>query len=506
MKQKKLSIKTNYIFNLIATLVTLLAPFITTPYVSRVFNASLLGTNSYISTVSTIFVIVSTFGFYIFGQREISKYWDDKEKISSIFFSVFICRLALTFLCSCLYLIVFFLSDKNVLYIIYLFSIVHVAFDCGFLFAGLQKFKFISIVSIAVRIISCVSIFIFIKSVDDIWIYAVITVFNIIASSIIIFIFSFKEIKFIKPTMGELKYTFMGSLKLFLPTIAISIFTLFDKLLIQWLSFGTSIITVNGVETSVSNASLESGFYVQADSIISICLTIIYSLQSVMISKNAEEIKKGNIDCVFRNMYKSNQFISFITVPMTIGLLVIAPCFCTVFFGDGYDKCSVLIQIASISFIFSGFHSMIGNHYLIASEKERIYTIALFSGGFVNIILNLILIPFHGAIGAMIATIIGKFLISLLTYMFTKKEINYSSYFFNYLKCLIPSGIMGSVLIFEWLFIFKKIPSISSLLVLVLSGVLIYLCVTTMMKGNILKEEWNKYFPKLQKYLREDED
>lgn len=506
MNNRSNSIKINYFFNLFASIITLIVPFVTAPYVSRVFNASVLGVNSYISTVSNIFVIVSTFGFYVYGQREISKCLNDREQISKVFWNVFFVRLVLTALCSLIYIFIYLFSDRNPLYIIYLFSIIHVAFDCGFLFAGLQKFRLISIVTIIVKIVSCASIFLFVRNVNHIWIYAIITVFNLFASSIFIFFACFGTVRFVKFRDLDVKKTFTNSFKLFLPTIAISIFTLVDKLLIQWLSFGTTTLIIDGVETSVSVASMESGFYVQADNIISICLTIIYSLQTVMISRNSEELKKGNSSVVLQNIYRANQFISFLTIPMMIGLLIVSPCFCNVFFGNGYEKCSTLLQIASVSFLFSGFHSMIGNHYLIASGKERLYTISLFAGGIINILLNLALIPFFGSVGAMIGTVIGKASISLAVFVLTRKELRHKSYLFNYIKCLIPAAFMACVLVLEWVFLFKQQSSISALCVLVISGAFIYLCVTTMIKGNVIKDEWNNYFYKINKIIKKDKE
>ena len=44
---KKKSIKKNYLYNLTYQLLTLFAPLVTTPYISRVLGASGVGLNSY---------------------------------------------------------------------------------------------------------------------------------------------------------------------------------------------------------------------------------------------------------------------------------------------------------------------------------------------------------------------------------------------------------------------------------------------------------------------------
>ncbi len=500
------NVKVNYLFSLFASIVALIVPFLTAPYLSRVFNASILGTNSYISTVSNGFVIIATFGFYIFGQREIARCSEDKAAVSRVFWNVFLSRLLLVLVCCLIYTGIYFASDRNLLYIIYVFSIIHVAFDCGFLFAGLQKFGMISVVSAATKLLACVAIFVFVRGIDDIWIYAVISVSSVFAPCLIIFFACLSKVQTIPLSEINIPQVFRKSFKLFLPTIAISIFTLFDKLMIQWMVPGVTTMVVDGIEKTVTCASAESGFYVQADSVIAICLTVIYALQSVMISKNAEQLEKGNNEVVLQNLYRANQFIAFLTVPMTVGLIAVAKCFCDIYYGSGYEKCAILLMIAAPTFLFSGLHGMVGNHYLIAKGQENKYTFALFFGGGINILVNIALIPFFGSVGAMISTAIGKLSISIVTVLLTRKDLRYKSYFFNYLKCSIPGFVMAGLVLAEWFLVFKQNPSIMALIVMVASGAFIYLCGVTMIKGNLIKEGWDLVHKRIQAHLKPDEE
>ena len=69
---RKKSIKKNYMYNLIYQILTLITPFITTPYLSRVLGANGVGTYSYIDSVCSYFVLFATLGLTTFGQREVS--------------------------------------------------------------------------------------------------------------------------------------------------------------------------------------------------------------------------------------------------------------------------------------------------------------------------------------------------------------------------------------------------------------------------------------------------
>ena len=69
---KKKSIKKNYLYNLTYQLLTLFAPLVTTPYISRVLGASGVGLNSYTYSVVAYFVLVAVLGTTDYGQREIA--------------------------------------------------------------------------------------------------------------------------------------------------------------------------------------------------------------------------------------------------------------------------------------------------------------------------------------------------------------------------------------------------------------------------------------------------
>ena len=77
---RKKSIKKNYMYNLIYQILTLITPFITTPYLSRVLGANGVGTYSYIDSVCSYFVLFATLGLTTFGQREVSYVQDDRKK------------------------------------------------------------------------------------------------------------------------------------------------------------------------------------------------------------------------------------------------------------------------------------------------------------------------------------------------------------------------------------------------------------------------------------------
>ena len=70
------SVRKNYIYNLIYQVMTLITPFITTPYISRVLGADGTGVQSYTNSVVQYFAILAALGTASYGQREIARHRD----------------------------------------------------------------------------------------------------------------------------------------------------------------------------------------------------------------------------------------------------------------------------------------------------------------------------------------------------------------------------------------------------------------------------------------------
>lgn len=87
------SVKRNYIYNLIYQIVAIIMPVITVPYLSRILGAENIGIYSYTISISTYFVLIGSLGITLYGQREIAFVQGDKEKKTKIFLEIFLLRL-----------------------------------------------------------------------------------------------------------------------------------------------------------------------------------------------------------------------------------------------------------------------------------------------------------------------------------------------------------------------------------------------------------------------------
>ena len=495
---KKKSIKKNYLYNVIYQVFLLLSPLLVTPYISRVLSADGIGQYSFTLSIATYFTIFGALGFNYYAQREIAKHQDDKYEQSKILYEVFICRgfaVSISIITNLLLCIFYIYGEYTNLMLILSLNIIAVAFDITFFFQGNEEFGKIIFRNIIIKIISIIAIFVFVNAEDDLNIYTFINATSTLISNIALWGYMPKYLKKVSFKLLKPFSHLKGTLKLFIPTIATSIYLVLDKTLIGVMITDTYVVVSDGIEVVKNYSDLENGYYEQAMKLVKMAMVIITSMGTVMIPRNSNEIKNGNIEKVKSNIYTSSKLVWMLGIPMVFGLILVAPNMVPWFFGDGYDKCIILISIFSFLIIIIGFSNVLGIQYLVPSGKDNIFAICLLVGAAINLTLNLILIPYFWSIGAAISSICAELVITLLMTFFVRKELNILKILILSWKYLISGIIMFVCVYFVSIYLTS---SIINSIVIVISGILIYgICLT------ILKDEFVlKYIRKISKKMK----
>ena len=76
-----MSIKKNYLYNLLFQILSLIVPLITTPYITRILKVEGIGKFSYYFSVTNYFIIFIMLGLNTYGNRSIAKVRDNKLKL-----------------------------------------------------------------------------------------------------------------------------------------------------------------------------------------------------------------------------------------------------------------------------------------------------------------------------------------------------------------------------------------------------------------------------------------
>lgn len=497
--QNTKNLKKNYFYNLLYQIFLLIIPLITTPYISRALLPEGVGKYSFSFSLITYFTIFASLGFGYYAQREIAKKQNDNYQQSRVFWEIILCRMisvSISIIVNIILCIVNVYGDYNILMWILTINIINVAFDVSFYFQGNEQFKSILLRNFIIRVITIVSIFVFVKKPNDLWIYTLINSLSLLAASISM-CFPLRKM-LVKVQINELKPLkhLKGTLILFLPTIAVSIYTILDKTLIGVLITDTyKVLDDNGIEIIKKYSDLENAYYEQSEKIVKLVMTIITAIGIVMIPRNSNEIALGNYENVKNNIYKTSNFVLMIGIPMMLGLIITSDLFVPWFLGDGYDKCKLLLKILSPLIIIIGLSNVFGLQYLIPSGKDNKFTIALIIGSIINLILNLIFINLWWSIGAAVATIIAETAVTLSMSIMIRKEISVVKVLLRGWKYYV-SGLIMYISLF---FITKSFSStILYTFISVLIGVIIYGLMLIILRDSVVWTIINKTFNKIK--------
>ena len=192
MKSKKKSLKVNFIMNAILTMSSMIFPLITFPYVSRVLLPVGTGKVAFATSVVTYFSMFAQLGIPTYGIRACAQVRDDKEKLSQTVQELLIINLIMmaftyTFFFIGLQTVPRMQVDKP-LFLIVSTMIFFNSIGMEWLYKGLEEYTYITVRSIAFKIVSLIAMFLLVKSQGDYVIYGGVSIFASSASSVLNFI------------------------------------------------------------------------------------------------------------------------------------------------------------------------------------------------------------------------------------------------------------------------------------------------------------------------------
>lgn len=399
----------NFLYNVSYQLLVIILPLITVPYVSNILGAEGIGDYAFTYANMQYFVIFGMIGITLYGNRQVAYVRDNKERLKNTFFSIYILQLITTTISFILYLIftlVFNNGDYKWLYIIQGINIIAAMADISWLFMGLEQFKKTVVRNTIVKLVSLASIFILIKSSDDIIIYTLIIALSALLGNLTFWFYIAKVVGYKNIKISKLKLHLKASLALFIPQMAIQIYALLDR-------------TILGVITD----TIQVGYYENSQKIVKIILTIATAVGTVMMPKIANTVASGDMKKVKYYIKNSFFFVSALSIPLMFGLMGVAKELSPWFFTDKFSGIENLIIISSLIILAISWSNVLGMQLLIPLNKTKEFTISVTSGAIINFVLNLVMIKKFGASGACLSTIIAEFTVTSAQFYFIRDFI-----------------------------------------------------------------------------------
>ena len=207
-----------------------LLPLITLPYLLRVVGAEKYGVIAFAQAFIQYFIVFSEYGFTLTATRAIATQREDIVSISKIFSAVMVIKFIIMIICLIIYVLIVVFVDKmfNERFVYYyIFGMVfgNILFP-GWLFQGIEKMEYITLLNLLSKTIFTICIFVFIKDTADYFYVPLINSLGSISAGLIAIIIAFKRFKifFIMPHRNDLLHYVKDGWHIFISTISINFY------------------------------------------------------------------------------------------------------------------------------------------------------------------------------------------------------------------------------------------------------------------------------------------
>lgn len=428
------SLKTNVVFNFLNTITGIVFPVITFPYAARVLLPEGIGAVNFLQSIVAYIVLLTSLGIPMYAVREVAKYRDDIVKRNTVTVEITLLSLIL---CLGGYVIVWILGEfvpqiHSQLALFYVLSLTILFTNLGvnWFFQAIEDFKFITVRAVIFRLLAAMALFLFVKTKDDLLIYALVTVGSTVGNNIINFIHLRKYI-----VLKQISWNHLQVWRHLKPSLHIFVFNLITSI----------YLNLNTVMLGFMKGDSAVGFYTAGNKISHIVLSVVASLGVVLLPRCSNLVENGRMDEFAAVTRKSYSLVQALSLPSTLGLILLASPIIIIFGGSEFaDASSVLAWTAPI-IVFIGLSNVFGIQILYPLGKENLVIWSTVGGAVINLLLNLLLIPYWSYTGAAISTFIAELTVLLIQILWGYRYIPFSLFEKVNVNYLIASLVMAVV-------------------------------------------------------------
>lgn len=397
-KAKSRSLKINAIVNTAKTVLSLVFPLVTFPYVSRVLGVNQMGKYNFANSVISYFLLIATLGISAYAIREGTQYRNNKNKIdkfASEMFSINMISTLISYLSLfiCLLLVRRFDSCRTEI-LIFSFEIIATTIGIEWIYNIYEDFVFIAVRSFAFQCISLILLFLLVRGPEDVDKYVAVTVISFSGNNILNWFHARKYCNIHFTTHIDWKKHLKPILIIFSTSIATTIYVSSDTTMLGFL--------VNDNNYSVGIYSVATKIYNIFKNVIVAFLVVLIPRFSMLVHEDSGREKVSDL------FNKLSTIILTLVTPMMLGMIMLAPDIIRIVSGNEYISAVTSFRILMMACLFSFFAYLFAQCILIPNRREKSFFIATAISAAVNIGLNFLLIPYLHEVGAAITTLIAE--------------------------------------------------------------------------------------------------
>ncbi|WGE31938.1 oligosaccharide flippase family protein [Actinobacillus genomosp. 2] len=425
----------NSIMSFLLTISNFIFPLITFTYAARILQPDNMGKFAFSLSVVDYLSLFATFGVVGYGVRACAEVRNNKEELTKtvqeiLFINIFLAIIA--------YLVIFLLisyqhefREDILLFLIMSSCIIFNVIGIEWLYKSLDEYRYITVRSILLKIISLIMVLCFVKEKDDYLLFALFFVLPICLSSLLNIINSRKILLFKLFKLDLLKHI-KPMFILFLVTLSYTLYA-----------------NVNDVLLATVTNTEQVGYYSVAFKIKGALLAFITSASMVFLPRLTEYIK-NNQDAEFVSLLrKSFDLIFFLAVPITLFFFLYARETMFLLFGEKYNASILLLKVMIWSVFFGSLNSILSVQILLPLKKDKQYLFSILSGGCISLLINFVFLEELQSLSASIAVLAAEVTILIIQIIILREYFIKIFSVLNYLKVIVSA--LFAICFVDWI-------------------------------------------------------
>lgn len=380
------SVKFNVLMNMIITSSSLIFPLITIPYASRVLGAGGMGAVAFAQSVSSYFSLVAILGVTYYGVKVCAEVRTNRLALSKVVKEILIILLCSTLVVYlaytiCIFTVPRFISEKA-LFLEFGVTIWLTSFGMEWFYQALEQYSYITVRSVAFKIIALILMFVLVRSQNDYVLYGFTVIFAGCASNILNILRIRKLIDFSTKQKLEIKRHFKPMVWYTAASIASGMYIQVDIVLLGFLGTNTQV-----------------GLYQLVSKIKSVLVTAVNSVGNVMLPRlsyyKSHNQKDKNDELIAKNL----NFVMIMGFAIIALLAICAKPIVLLMGGNGFLGSIPPLRIVGAAVLFSAMNIVLANH-LMSEGQEKAWAVVNMIGLSLAVLCNFMLIKWFSVVGA----------------------------------------------------------------------------------------------------------
>lgn len=432
--KRQTSLTTNFIMNTFLTISSFIFPLITFPYVSRILLPVGIGKISFATSIVTYFSMLAQLGIPTYGIRACARIRDNSEELTSTVHELFVINLIMSLFSYIIFFLVVLVTPKlwqeRFLFFVISSTIFFNLIGMEWLYKALEQYTYITIRSVFFKFVAIIAMFLLVHEQSDYILYSAISIFAASASGILNFFNVHKLIAKKRNHPYNLHRHMKPVLIFFAMSCATTVYTNLDTIMLGFLQ-----------------SDIEVGLYNAAVKVKTILLGFVTSLGTVLLPRVSYYLENNMVEEFRRIAAKAMHFVFLLAGPLCIYFIIFAEESILFLAGSAYSGAVLSMQIIMPTLILVGLTNIMGIQMLVPMGKEIYVLYSEIVGACLDLILNMILIPFYGAAGAAIGTLVAETAVLLIQFYFLKTEVweTYREICSGTLAGAVLAGVLASI-------------------------------------------------------------